>query len=262
MAAKTIVTSHPDVACDVCGRRLLRGERPDVFLGGGQRRMVCELCTPRATHEGWRREAGEQLAAPRGERPARGRSLLGRLRQLREPVGAEEQRGRRSAELPVAARRASGERDPAVADVDWDGIERALGGPRRVSAEPRRATHRLDRPTASDGTAPAPAIAASTEMRQALEVFNAGATPRRVAGIARSLGDPGVCVAAIEGAPGRIAVVLAWELCWYRYEVDLAEEEPAARLAAEGMELEELAPGERTANAAADAHGTLALQAS
>ena len=92
MAARTIVTFHPDVACDVCGRRLLRGERPDVFLGGGQRRMVCELCTPRATHEGWRREVEEQLASPRAPRPQRGRSLLGRLRQLREPARTAERR--------------------------------------------------------------------------------------------------------------------------------------------------------------------------
>jgi len=40
MATRSIVTSQPDVACDVCGRRLLRGELPDVFLAGGQRRTV------------------------------------------------------------------------------------------------------------------------------------------------------------------------------------------------------------------------------
>src|ERR1700733_3507541 len=86
MAARTIVTSHPDVECDVCGRRLLRGEQPDVFLGGGQRRMVCELCTTRAAHEGWRRETETHLGGPRADRSQRGRSLLRRLRQLREPA--------------------------------------------------------------------------------------------------------------------------------------------------------------------------------
>ncbi len=85
MAARTIVTSHPDVACDVCGRRLLRGEQPDTFLGAGQRRLVCELCTSRATHEGWRREAEQHTARPRVETP-RARSLLGRFRPSRRPT--------------------------------------------------------------------------------------------------------------------------------------------------------------------------------
>src|ERR1700722_14122945 len=85
MAARTIVTFHPDVACDLCGRRLLRGERPDVFLSGGQRRTVCELCAPRATHEGWLRESDGHTLSLRSSRPQRGRSLLDRLRTLREP---------------------------------------------------------------------------------------------------------------------------------------------------------------------------------
>jgi hypothetical protein len=80
MAARTIVTSHPEVACDVCGRRLLRGEQTNAFLAGGQRRMVCELCTTRATHEGWRRESGEPAMTLRPERSRQRRSLLDRLR--------------------------------------------------------------------------------------------------------------------------------------------------------------------------------------
>jgi hypothetical protein len=85
MATRSIVTSQPDVACDVCGRRLLRGEQPDMFLAGGRRRTVCELCAPRATHEGWLRETEQDLAISMPPaRPRRGRNLLGRLRQLRE----------------------------------------------------------------------------------------------------------------------------------------------------------------------------------
>lgn len=79
-----IVTSQPDVACDVCGRRLLRGEQPDVFLAGGRRRMVCELCAPRASAEGWRRETDTHALSLPAARPRRGRNLLGRLRQSRE----------------------------------------------------------------------------------------------------------------------------------------------------------------------------------
>ena len=56
MATRSIVTSQPDVTCDVCQRRLLRGEQPEIFLAAGEPRTVCELCAPRAAHEGWLRE--------------------------------------------------------------------------------------------------------------------------------------------------------------------------------------------------------------
>ena len=85
VATRSIVTSQPDVPCDVCGRRLLRGEQPDVFLAGGRRRTVCELCAPRASHEGWLRETDSLSLSLPPARPRRGRNLLDRLRQ-REPV--------------------------------------------------------------------------------------------------------------------------------------------------------------------------------
>ena len=90
MTRKAITTSHAVVSCDVCGRTLLRGEHADVFLHGGQRRMVCELCTPRAAHEGWIREGMDDARVrDRGDR--RSRSLLGRLRtRLGEVPGPEQ----------------------------------------------------------------------------------------------------------------------------------------------------------------------------
>jgi hypothetical protein len=88
MATRSNVTSHPEVACDVCGRRLLRGEQPDVFLSGGQRRMVCELCVPRAAHEGWLRESEEHSLAMR---PKGARRRAGAGRRRREPA---DRRGR------------------------------------------------------------------------------------------------------------------------------------------------------------------------
>lgn len=84
MATRMIVTSQPDVACDVCGRRLLRGEQPDVFLASGRRRMVCELCAPRASAEGWLRETEQArtLSLPPA-RPRQGRNPLARWRRPR-----------------------------------------------------------------------------------------------------------------------------------------------------------------------------------
>ncbi len=54
----------------------------DVFLVTGRRRTVCELCTPRAVHEGWLRETDRQSVSLPPMRPRRGRSLLDRLRQV------------------------------------------------------------------------------------------------------------------------------------------------------------------------------------
>lgn len=289
MAAKTIVTFHPDVACDLCGRRLLRGERPDVFLGGGQRRMVCELCAPRANHEGWRREVDEQLASPRVQHPQRSRSLLGRLRQLREPVRAPH--GGASGAAPELARepRASGaasqiewagiDSEWSGAEQDWNGAlagshgavdershgavdERApdagderIAGAEAHTAELGYASH--DNPAAPGGRgASAVGAGAEPDVRRALEIFNAGEAPRRVAGVTRSLGP--ACVRATP-VGGNVAIVVAWELCWYRYEIDLDDAAAGVRIAAEGMELDELAAEDRVANAAADEHGMLSL---
>jgi hypothetical protein len=100
---------------------------------------------------------------------------------------------------------------------------------------------------------------ASLKLTRALEVFNTSGHPRTVAGVARSLGEPMV-VAHPSGIEGSIVViVVGWELCWYRYEVDLADEAAGVRVVAQGAELEELEPREREANAEADDRGALAL---
>ncbi len=71
---KSISTNGPVVACDVCGRTLLRGEHADVFLHGGVRRTVCELCTPRAAHEGWIREGLDDATVRAGTERASARA--------------------------------------------------------------------------------------------------------------------------------------------------------------------------------------------
>ena len=84
MSTRSIVTSQPDVACDVCERRLLRGEQPDIFLAAGQPRTVCELCAPARCPPGLEARAPTQHAlGPAPLRAGRGRSLFGRLRQSR-----------------------------------------------------------------------------------------------------------------------------------------------------------------------------------
>ncbi len=99
--------------------------------------------------------------------------------------------------------------------------------------------------------------AGGLKVARALEVFNAGEQPRRVAGVARSLGPPTVTVRPLEDSGSTVAIVVAWELCWYRYEVDLGDEAAGSQLVGQGMELDELPEEDRLANAAADERGEL-----
>jgi len=54
-----------------------------------------------------------------------------------------------------------------------------------------------------------------------------------------------------------VSITVAWELSWYRYEIDLGDEAAGARVVAQGAELDELSAAERKANAHADDHGEL-----
>jgi len=239
MATRTIVTSHPDVACDVCERRLLRGEQADIFLAAGRRRTVCELCAPRAAHEGWMRERDSQSVTLPPMRPRRGRSLFDRLRQA----------GR----APDESARASSETGPA-GELEHSDYEFLDGYGRAGAAPVAAAAH-------DDGAAADVEQRPPTWEEQAVEVFNVSEYPRRLAGVARSLGAPEVSVASAEHLASVVTIVVAWELCWYRYEVDLSVEPAATQVLAQGTELSELARGERLANAVASDAGALSLPA-
>ena len=226
MTRKSITTAHAAVACDVCGRTLLRGEHADVFLAGGSRRMVCELCTARATHEGWIREGLDLSTGTRRANDGRRRSLLGRL-------------GRR--------------RDNGHEELAPGGAEELFEAPVEHVAEP------LPEPFYEPRHVHAIPTNADLKMARALELFNASEHPRTVAGVARSLGQPIVAVrpSATEGSV--VGITVAWELSWYRYEVDLADEAAGVRLIAQGAELAELDEEDRLANATADERGELDL---
>ncbi len=254
MATRTIVTSQPDVACDVCERRLLRGEQPDIFLAAGRRRTVCELCAPRAAHEGWMRERDSQSMTLPPLRARRGRSFFERLRQ----VGA----GRPGAEGgdPPApgARSARGGYD-FLESPDGGQTPPAVrqGTATPAPAFPIGAAH--DDPEAIELGGALTEGADTSFAGRAVEVFNASEFPRRVAGVARSLGAPQVNVRSAEHLESVIVIVVAWELSWYRYEVDLSEPTPEARSTAQGTELSELEREERVGNAVASESGTLSL---
>jgi hypothetical protein len=69
-----------------------------------------------------------------------------------------------------------------------------------------------------------------------------------------------VSVRAGEAVASAIVITLAWELCWYQYEVDTSDGQGAGTQAiAQGTELAELRHEDRLANALADERGALAL---
>jgi hypothetical protein len=222
----------------VCGRTLLRGERAEVYLNGGMRREVCELCTSRALHEGWIRE-GTTPPGDGGEgRPDRRRSFLSRLLAKREAPTRREEPAAAAPESPVE--RAP---EPAPAPESAPRRERVrerLREPRHVRAVPTSAEHKI---------------------ASAVELFNGSEHRRTIAGVARSLGAPTVTVRPAEEGLSLVNVVASWELCWYRYEVDLSEEVPTVRLSAQGYELDELPAEERSPNAVSDERGSLSVSA-
>jgi hypothetical protein len=215
------------MSCDVCGRTLLRGERAEVYLSGGLRRSVCELCKPRALHEGWVREGTLPAYDGAAGGSDRRRSLLGRLRARREPAAQ-----------PSAA--------PALGD-ELDG-QSWPETPSRTPGRPREPRHVRAVPTSAEH-----------KISSAVDMFNGSEHRRTVAGVARSLGAPTVSVRPDETRPSLVNVVVSWELCWYRYEVDLSDDEPSVRVAGQGYELDELAPQEREPNADSDEQGALSI---
>lgn len=281
MAARAIVTSHPVVACDVCGRSLLRGESPDVFLAGGQRRTVCELCVPRAAAEGWLREADSHDSSVRPSRGRRAGSLFGRLRQLREPAegplrrepahsgpdtaGAEESVPRDGGLYEFLEGGAIERAEPYEQELYIDSVPAGESGDGVWGVEPDGfaqdgsgvGTHDLDHNWPADEHVHVAVTSGELKVARALEVFNAGEQPRRVAGVARSLGAPSVTARALEESGSTVAIVVAWELCWYRYEVDLGDEAAGSQLVAQGMELDELPEEDRLGNVAANERGEL-----
>jgi hypothetical protein len=224
--SRDIRTNQSDLACDICGRTLLRGEHAETFLAGGSRREVCDLCTARAQHEGWIRESGgDELELRHTRHDGRGRSFLDRLRARRE----------RTREVQQEEGEAAHHEEPEAA-------------PRPVPEAPRRPRHVRAVPTNAD-----------LKMQRALELFNSSDHTRTVGGVARSLGPPAVSVRPRTDRPSVVTITVMWELSWYRFEIDLSDEAGGVRRDAQGDELSELSEDEQAINAAADERGALHL---
>lgn len=222
---------HDHVTCDVCGRTILKGERTEAYLApGGERHAVCELCSVRAEHAGWIRESGQDALPNRGPRPTERRPLLGRLR--RRPAEPVEER-----EEPF-----QDEFEPAPANGEPPApVERPRGrpqDPRHVRAVPTTAEVKVER---------------------ALGLFNASEHQRTVAGLSRSLGLPWATAVPDPDQPSTVTVLVAWELSWYRYRVDLGDAAEPVSLQTKGDELGDIDEQLRAWNAGLDAEGRLVI---
>ena len=221
---------HDNVACDVCGRTILKGERPEPYLApGGQRHQVCELCYGRAEHAGWIRESGSGDLPARGPRQQERRPLLGRLRR-RKPEPARTPTDNGGLPEQPAAEEPAPEDQPAPRSVPKD--------PRHVRAVPTTAEVKIGR---------------------ALELFNRSDHARTVVGLTRTLGAPLVSALPSATAPSKVTIVVAWELSWYRFSVDLGDEADPIELEEKGEEIEQLDSGFRDWNGGIDASGDLVL---
>ena len=240
---KELRPTHDAISCAVCGRTILKGERTEAYLApAGQRKLVCELCTPRADQEGWIRESahGDMPATrPREQR----RPLFGRLRRERREDAVAQQ-------LP---------QEPPTAQ-NGDAAPHELTTDEHETADPHATPPSRRRPSLRKDPRHVRAVPTNAQVKieRALEMFNHSEHTRTIAGIARTLGHPWVSAFPRPEAPSEVEITVAWELSWYRYRIDLGDASDPVTLLDKGQELDELAESQREWNASATEDGQLA----
>lgn len=255
---KELRPQHEDIACDICGRTILKGERIEPYLAaGGQRHVVCELCPDRAYNEGWIRESAHDEMPATTRRPDQGRGLLGRLRRRRDAeIGPDELE--EPLDEPAILAEQVGElalngEEPALVDDDPPLLDAPPEPAYEPVAPPPRQRRRDARHVRAVPTN------AQVKVERALELFNGSEHRRTIGGITRTLGEPWVSAAPLAEAPAEVSIVVAWELSWYRFRVDLGDAEDPVTMVAKGQELEELDESMRDWNATALTDGRLAV---
>jgi hypothetical protein len=233
---------HDVVSCDVCGRTILKGEHTEAYLEpGGQRHEVCDLCAPRAQQHGWIREAAA------GDMPTRmppepRRGVLGRLRRRRPAPEPPPE-----SETDLAEHEAMYGADDGVEPTEYEEPPPppapAPPAPRPRS-RPKDPRHVRAVPTTAEG-----------KVERALDLFNGSDHQRTIAGLARTLGTPFVSVRPDADQQSQVSLVVAWELSWYRYRVDLGDEGDPVMMLDKGDEIDQLENGLREWNATLDTSG-------
>jgi hypothetical protein len=222
---------HDVVACDICGRTILKGERTEAYLApGGARHQVCDLCAVRAQHSGWIRESAAGDMPHRLPRSEPRGGLLGRMRR-RRPEPAPQM-----AEMDAAV--GAAEAEPQEPE------DQHAPPPPRPRSRPKDPRHVRAVPTTAEA-----------KIERALDLFNGSDHQRTIAGLARTLGTPLVSAQPEAGQGSQVSVVVAWELSWYRYRVDLGDEGDPVMMLDKGEEIEQIDESLRDWNATLDGDG-------
>jgi hypothetical protein len=108
---------------------------------------------------------------------------------------------------------------------------------------------------------PAPPLdpSALTPFQRAAIRFNASEPGRTVARLTHTLGVPRASVGALAGHPDAVRVTVAWELSWYQWGVDLADEMRPVFELGKGGEVDQLDAAARQWNAVVGKDGRLRL---
>jgi predicted Fe-S protein YdhL (DUF1289 family) len=230
---------HDAVSCDVCGRTILKGERAEWYLApGGHRHQVCDLCATRAQHHGWIRESGAGDLPARVPRNEPRRGVLGRLRRRRPAARPSLEDEARLAEQEARFGAGNG------VEPDEHTGEEAAPPPPRPRSRPQSPRHVRAVPTTAE-----------VKVERALELFNGSGHQRTVAGLARTLGKPWVSAMPDPAQASAVSVLVAWELSWYRYRVDLGDEADPVMMLDKGEELDQIEESLRAWNAELDTDG-------
>lgn len=126
----------------------------------------------------------------------------------------------------------------------------------------RRRTRRPGAQTAAPRRPrPAPPLdeGAPTPFERAVARFNSSEAGQTVARLTRTLGVPRASVGASAGAPDEVRVTIAWELSWYQWGVDIADELRAVFELDKGAEVDQIDAAARQWNAAVGEDGRLRL---
>ncbi len=236
---------HDPIACDVCGRTILKGERTEAYLApGGHRNVVCELCFVRAEHAGWIRESAADQIPTRAGRPQDRRLGFGRLRRRRDGAADPGRRVEPEAEPPSPYEQPAAERSP------FDEPSEEPAPPVRSRREPPQDPRHVR----------AVPTTAEVKIERALDLFNGSEHQRTVAGLTRSLGYPWATAVPDSAAPSAVTVVVAWELSWYRFRIDLGDTAEPVALQEKGDELNDIDEALRRWNAGLDEEGRLVVE--